>query len=105
MVLQNKATTEDAINFLNTQLGTDEAVTSENFAYLSYLMMAGERTDEYLGLLDEFIESKKPIFSQLMKQVPPAYQDFKNNLIEWKPILVDVEKILKPSNATTPPGQ
>ena len=37
---------------LNDNIGKDEAVVSENFAYLSYLLITGERADQYLAQAD-----------------------------------------------------
>lgn len=57
--------TETAINILDTlvsKLAADEIVASENFAYLSFLMVMGERADSYLDQAYGFIEAQKPIW-------------------------------------------
>jgi hypothetical protein len=84
---------EDILNSLNEELGKDEVSTSENFAYLSLLMIAKERANGWKDIIDQYIESNKPILSQLSAQVSPGYEDFKANLGVWKPILSDAEQM------------
>jgi hypothetical protein len=79
---------------LNNELSTDETVISENFAYLSFLLVAGEKNTKYLDIVDQFIESKKPIFHQLVNTVEDSFSDFEPIIEAWKPIISNIANLV-----------
>jgi len=79
---------------LNNDIGKDEAVVSESFAYLAFLLIAGERADQYLTQVDSYLESKKPIWQHLSRRSRETGKDIINEIEAWKPLIKDIEKLV-----------
>jgi hypothetical protein len=77
-----------------TELGKDEAVSSENFAYLAYMLVLADRTDEMLGNVDFYLESQKPIWQQFSAEAKGSARDAMSEIESWKPLIKDIEKAL-----------
>ncbi len=84
----------EIVSKLEEELGKDEAVTSENFAYLAFLLMAGERSDQYLGQVDMYLESRKPIWKHLLRQSRENLEDIADELKAWEPLIKNLKNIL-----------
>lgn len=84
---------EAMIKTLGRDMGMDEAVTSENFAYLAYLLMSGERADQYLGQVDMYLESRRPIWEHLSKQARENTEDITDEIELWTPLISNLKKI------------
>ena len=82
---------------LNRNLGLDESITSENFGYLSYLLVTGERADQYLGQADLFLESKKPIWRHLSKQGRKTVAEVLDEAEAWSPIIRNIRSVIPKS--------
>lgn len=89
-VPQDKA--REIIKKLETELGKDEAATSESFAYLAFLMVVGERGDQYLSNVDTYLESRKPMWEHLSRSGATTVDDLKQELKEWEPLIGDLYK-------------
>lgn len=79
---------------LNKNIGLDEATTSENFAYLSYLLVAGERADQYLGQVDQYLEARKPIWKHLSKHGRTTTSEIVEEIEAWKPLIRDIKNVI-----------
>lgn len=79
---------------LEMELGTDETVASQNFAYLAFLLTLGERADAELGNVDTFIESQRPIWQLGGQTARNTEADVKNELKAWEPLVGDIKNIL-----------
>lgn len=77
-----------------SELGKDEAVSTENFAYLAYLLVLGDRGDEMLGNVDFYLESQKPIWQQFSASARGGARDAISEIDSWKPLIKDIEKAL-----------
>jgi len=89
----------DILATLNQDIGQDEAIVSESFAYLAFLLIAGERADQYLSQVDSYLESKKPIWKHLSKSSRDSTSGILREIEAWKPLIKDIEKIFnKPIN-------
>ena len=84
---------------LNQDIGQDEAVISESFAYLAFLLVAGERADQYLHQADGFLESRKPIWNHLSQDSYETTHDILDEVRRWKPLIQDIEKMIPKSLA------
>lgn len=85
LVTQEKV--EEIINFLDSEIGKDEAVTSQNFAYLSYCLVQHERAQQMLGNVDFKLESDKPIFLSASEQARASAEDAKSEIDLWVPLI------------------
>lgn len=93
----NTLTRQEAIEILgklNQDIGQDEAVVSESFAYLAYLLIAGERADQYLSQVDGYLESQKPIWKLLSRGGKETVEDVLDELDAWKPLIRDIRKVI-----------
>jgi len=79
---------------LNHDIGQDEAVVSESFAYLAFLLIAGERADQYLGQVDTFLESQKPIWMHLSEEGKEVTPELLREIEMWRPLIRDIEKMI-----------
>lgn len=82
---------------LNRNIGLDEAVTSENFAYLTYLLIASERADQYLGQVDQYLEAQKPIWKHLFRHGRTTITEIVEEIEAWKPIIGNIRKVIPKS--------
>jgi len=82
---------------LNRNMGLDESVTSENFAYLTYLLVTGERADQYLGQVDMYLESKKPIWKHLFKHGRKTGEELVDEVEAWGPLIRDIGNVIPKS--------
>ena len=82
---------------LNRNIGLDESVTSENFAYLTYLLVAGERADQYLGQVDQYLESKKPIWKHLLKHGRKTGEELVEEVEAWGPLIGNIRNVIPKS--------
>ena len=82
---------------LNRNLGLDESITSENFGYLSYLLVAGERADQYLAQADIFIESQKPIWKHLSKSGRKTGEEVVEEIEAWQPLIRNIRSVIPKS--------
>lgn len=89
------AKVEEVLRKFESELGQDEVVTSENFAYLSFLMLMGERADNMLDNVDIFVESKKPIWKHLSETTRIGIADVEKEYEAWKPLIRDMAKYLQ----------
>lgn len=79
---------------LEDELGKDEAVASQNFAYLAFLLVAGERADAELGNVDFYIEAQRPIWSSGGETARDTALDMKKEIKAWEPLVNDIRGIL-----------
>jgi len=84
----------EIIAILNRDIGQDEAVVSESFAYLAFLLIAGERADQYLAQVDSYLESKKPIWQHLSRRSRDTGKEIISEIEAWKPLIQDIEKLV-----------
>lgn len=84
----------EVLTTLDNEIGADEAVTTENFAYLTYLLVAGERTDQYLANVDFYLESRKPIWMVLFKDARETVSDGADEATKWKALIGEINSIL-----------
>ena len=77
---------------LNQDIGQDEAIVTESFAYLAFLLVAGERADQYLGQVDIYLESQKPIWKFLSKHGRETATDALKELKAWKPLIKNIDQ-------------
>lgn len=91
----------DILAKLNRDIGQDEAIVSESFAYLAFLLIAGERADQYLNQVDTYLESQKPIWKHLSKSGQENTRDVLDEIRRWKPLISDIEKMIPKSMAKT----
>jgi len=89
----------DVLGKLNHDIGQDEAVVSESFAYLAFLLIAGERADQYLNQVDSYLESQKPIWMHLSGSGRGSARDVLDEIRRWKPLITDIEKMIPKSMA------
>lgn len=82
---------------LNRNIGLDESVTSENFAYLTYLLVAGERADQYFGQVDQYLEAKKPIWRHLFKSGRETGEEVVDEIEAWKPLIGSIRNVIPDS--------
>ena len=87
----------EVIAKINQDIGQDEAVISESFAYLAFLLVAGERADQYLNQVDGFLESKKPIWNHLLSDSHDTAKDILEEVKRWKPLIRDIESMIPKS--------
>ena len=83
----------DILAQLNHDIGEDEAVVSESFAYLAFLLIAGERADQYLSQVDSYLESQKPVWRYFSGQTRQTTKDFIQEIEAWKPLIKDIQKL------------
>ena len=76
---------------LNDQLGQDEIVTSENFAYLTFLLSSSETAQGYLDIVDFFIEAEKPMISHLLKTGKEDINDTVDEVTSWGSIISNIK--------------
>lgn len=88
---------EEAIRTFENELGKDEAVASENFAYLSFLLLAGERADQLSGNVETYLASQTPIWKSGSKELQDGVRHLTSEIEIWKPILGDLKKALPAS--------
>jgi hypothetical protein len=65
---EGKITTEEAgsiLSSLKEEMGRDEVVISKNFAYITFLLINGERADQYFSQVDYYLEKNKSIWYHL----------------------------------------
>lgn len=94
---EGKITAERAreiITKLEMELGTDETVASQNFAYLAFLLTLGERADAELGNVDTYIESQRPIWSSGSQTARDTARDVAAELKAWEPLVGDLKGLL-----------
>lgn len=89
-VAKGEKTADEALTDMAKEIGLDEVTTSGNFAYLTLLLVAGERADAMSGLADEYIESEKPMWKQTSQQARAGTKDAVDELEKWKPVLSDL---------------
>lgn len=77
---------------LNDQLGQDEAISSENFAYLSFLLQSSETASAYLDVVDFFIESSKPTVEHLLKTGKENINDTVDEMASWSKIIANIKE-------------
>lgn len=82
---------------LNRNIGLDEAVTSENFAYLTYLLVAHERANQYLGQVDSYLEAQKPIWKHLFKHGRKTGEEVVEEIEAWKPLIGSIRNVIPKS--------
>ncbi len=90
---------------LNKNIGLDEAVTSENFAYLTYLLVAGERADQYFGQVDQYLEARKPIWKHLFRHGRTTTTEIVEEIEAWKPILENIRDVIPKSLSSNSPSR
>jgi len=76
---------------LNDQLGKDEIITSENFAYLSFLLSSSETAQGYLDIVDFFIEAEKPMIEHLLKSGKEDVNDTVDEISSWGAIIGNIK--------------
>lgn len=99
-IFTGNLTTEEAVQILvelNKNIGLDEAVTSENFAYLTYLLVAGERADQYFGQVDQYLEARKPIWKHLFRHGRTTTTEIVEEIEVWKPIIKNIGDVIPKS--------
>jgi len=79
------------IDNLNSQLGQDEVVLSENFAYLSFLLSSSEVAQGYLDVTDFFIESSKPMLEHLLKSGKDDLNETANEVASWGSLIGNIK--------------
>jgi hypothetical protein len=84
----------EVIATLNQEIGQDEAVITESFAYLAYLLISGERADGFFGNVDNYLQSKKPLWKHLQKSPEDVESNAANDVARWKPLIKDIEKMM-----------
>lgn len=82
---------------LSRNIGLDESTTSENFAYLTYLLVAGERADQYFGQVDQYLESKKPVWKHLLKSGRETGEEIVEEVEAWKPLIRNIRNVIPKS--------
>lgn len=85
---------ETILKDFERELGEDEVVTSENFAYLAFLMEMGERADDYLSNVDIFLEAKKPIWKRLSSSSREGTKNVAEEYKAWEPLIRNLKKHL-----------
>jgi len=93
----------NVVSNLETELGKDEVVSSENFAYLSFLMVAGERADSLGGNVEFYLESQKPIWKQLSSEAKHGVDSIVAEFDAWGKIISSLKSLLPDTwtNTTT----
>ncbi|KKK84730.1 hypothetical protein LCGC14_2780370, partial [marine sediment metagenome] len=71
---------------LNNNIGLDEAITSENFAYLTYLLVPNERANQYFAQADIFMEARKPVWKHLFKASRQTGGEILEEIEAWQPL-------------------
>ncbi len=85
---------KDIIENFSAEIAQDNIVITENFAYLSFLLLAGERADQFLNNVDFFIESKKPIWSHLGFAAKESTEFFVNEIKMWEPLIRNIQELV-----------
>lgn len=78
---------EETLAFLESEIGKDEAVVSQNFAYLSYLLVMHERSQQMLGNVDFKLEADKPILLSASEQAREGIADAQAEIKLWEPLI------------------
>jgi len=81
----------ESIENLNKNLGQDEVVSSENFAYLSFLLQSSEIIGEYFSIVDYFVESSEPTIEHLLKTGKENAQDTLDEIDSWAPLINNIK--------------
>ena len=98
---------EEILDGLAQRIANNEPPVSKSFAWLSFLMVQGERADAMLGNVDYYLESQRPIWSQVSEQVPGTLEDAKQAYENWKDVIGpvwDAVKGLFPSDQPAGPA-
>jgi hypothetical protein len=104
----------EIVSKLETDLGEDETIASQNFAYLAFLLTLGERADAELGNVDFYLEAQRPIWSTGSETVRGTAADVAAEIKAWEPLVKDlravlpnslIDQVISPStkSATKPP--
>jgi hypothetical protein len=92
------------IDNFSTELGTNEIVTSQNFAYMAMLMTLYERAESLEGSVDFYLASKKPLLLSLSEEARENLDVIGTEINKWKPVIGNliylVPKTLLPKNNT-----
>jgi len=84
----------EIVTKLEMELGTDETVASQNFAYLAFMLTLGERADAELGNVDFYIESQRPFWSSGSENARNTARDMETEIKAWEPLVKDIRNIL-----------
>lgn len=90
----NTQVATEALETLSQEVGNDEAVASENFAYLVYLLVVGERSEKYIDNVDFYLESKKPIWKKLFSNARNTIKEGIDEVEKWKPLVKQLQSVL-----------
>lgn len=85
---------ESILSGLEKEIGKDEVVISKNFAYITFLLINGERADQYLAQVDYYLEKNKPIWYhlyQILRQKPEVVEDNKE-LENWQQLMGNIDR-------------
>lgn len=85
------ADVDKLVTNLGEQLGLDEVTTSENFAYLSFLLSSSETASAYLDVVDFFIEAEKPMITHLLKSGKEDVNDTVDEVTSWSQIIGNIK--------------
>jgi len=86
---------EEILDKLAERIANNEPHVSKSFAWLSFLMVQGERADTMLGNVDYYLESQRPIWSQMSDQVPGVMDDARQAYENWKDVIGPVWDTVK----------
>lgn len=81
----------ELIENLNKNLGEDEIVTSENFAYLSFLLSSSEIAQGYLDIVDYFVQSERPMIEHLLKSGKEDINDTIEEISSWESLIGNIK--------------
>jgi len=85
---------ESILSNLEEEMGRDEIVISKNFAYLIFLLINGERVDQYFIQVDYYLEKNKSIWYHLYQILFPKPKIVEKNkeLENWEQLIGDNNK-------------
>jgi len=81
------STARQSVHNLSRDLGQDEVVASQNFAYLSFLLMAGERADQMMGNVDSYLAAQQPIWRSLLHTAQHEVGVGQSEWAFWEPLV------------------
>lgn len=93
---EGRITIEEAESILcnlGKEIGLDEIIVSKNFAYLAFLLINGERADQYLSQVDYYLEKNKSIWYHLYQILFQKSDTIKNDkeLEKWQQLMGDMD--------------